>query len=138
MNQEIQEYIGDRQQELDEYMAKDKQRLLNKLKIGERDYSDGGVSDDYPHWDKFQERAYRISVADVSDEDYLRLLKYNEITNANAWICLFSFLLPVMGLILYFWNRKRLPKPCKQYLKYALIGIAFSVVLGFLDFFLSM
>ena len=83
MNKYVEEYISRRKQEIveEEMMAKDaeKEGVLNKLKLGEREYRDqfpDEPDDNFPYYDSSRFMYYRYNAGEISDEDYAELLKY--------------------------------------------------------------
>ncbi len=72
MNKYIEEYIEERKQELKKDLIK---RLFNDK--GDVEFKeDEGYSSDYPQYDSVQQKWFRRSIGEVSDEDYKELLKW--------------------------------------------------------------
>ena len=83
MNKYIEEYITRRKEEIaeEERLAKQAQKdgLVEKLKLGKREYQSDFPEEsetDFPYYDSVRNEYYRCNIGEVSDEDYLELLKY--------------------------------------------------------------
>ena len=83
MNEKIQNYLNKRKEEIALECEKEKQQLLEELKLGERVYSDSSTrtlefplyNDDYDS----NRKAYKIdSAQDLTDEEYEELKKYSQ------------------------------------------------------------
>ncbi len=83
MNEKIQNYITKRKEEIALEKEKEKQKLLEELKLGERIYSDSATrSVEFPLYDDSfdsKNKAYRIDVAqDLTEEEYDEIKKYSQ------------------------------------------------------------
>lgn len=138
MNKYVEDYLNgheDDSEDAKEKKEKEKQRLINELGIGEREYTDDGVSEDYPFWDTFQERAYRMTVGELSDEEYKQLLaRHPKPQEIPIGLLILSFLFPIVGLILYIVKIEREPEKAKDCGKWALAGFIVNVVILILVF----
>lgn len=80
MNEAIQSYIEKRKVEIPIEHEREKQQLLEKLKIGKRVFSGKSTASlEYPLLiqDTYDQKSYKIDVAEgFTDEDYEELLKY--------------------------------------------------------------
>ncbi|MBP5136605.1 MAG: hypothetical protein ILP23_04685 [Paludibacteraceae bacterium] len=81
MNEYIEEYIETRKKELAAEALDEKQKLIKKLfkNQGEKEFKEENpeaYSRDYPLYDATVKKWYRLSIGDISDEDYAELLKW--------------------------------------------------------------
>ncbi len=83
MNKYIEEYISQRKQEIveDDLLAKqaEKEEILSKLHIGKREYHKdfpNESEDNFPCYDSVKNQYFRYNIGEVSDDDYIELLKY--------------------------------------------------------------
>ncbi len=83
MNEKIQTYLNKRKEEIALEREKEKQQLLENLKLGERVYSDGSTRTiEFPLFDESYDsknKAYKIdSAKDLNEEEYEELKKYSQ------------------------------------------------------------
>jgi lipopolysaccharide export LptBFGC system permease protein LptF len=83
MNKYIEEYISQRKKELveDEQLAKqaEKEEILEKLHLGKREYFNefpDEPENNFPCYDSEKNEYFRYNMGEVSDNDYIELLKY--------------------------------------------------------------
>ena len=83
MNKYIEEYISQRKREIleEEQLAKqaEKEDILEKLHLGDREYQSDFPDEpenNFPCYDSVRNEYYRYYLGEVSDDDYLELLKY--------------------------------------------------------------
>lgn len=82
MNKYIEEYIEARKRELTKKESNEKEKLIKKLfkdKGEKKEFKEENpkeYSRDYPLYDNEQQKWYRRSIGEVSDEDYKELLKW--------------------------------------------------------------
>ena len=74
MNERVQQFIERRKKEV----AKERRKLLAKIpEFQIREYSNNKViNEEYPLWDKTKNQSYKISVVDVSEDDFEVIKKY--------------------------------------------------------------
>jgi len=112
MNEKIQNYLNNRKKEIALEHEKEKHQLLEKLKLGERVYSDSPIQTlEYPLFDNgmdSKQKAYKIdSAQDLTEEEYNELLKHvpdnikptkYTLTGISLWYY-FSIILMIAGII---------------------------------------
>ncbi len=108
MNEKIQNYLNKRKEEVALEREKEKQQLLENLKLGERVYSDNSTRTiEFPLYDDSlgsKLKAYKIdSAQDLTEEDYEEIKKYSQkgygITKVpGAWYT-FATVMMVLGAL---------------------------------------
>ena len=108
MNEKIQNYLNKRKEEVALEREKEKQQLLENLKLGERVYSDNSTRTiEFPLYDDSlgsELKAYKIdSAQDLTEEDYEEIKKYSQkgygITKVpGAWYT-FATVMMVLGAL---------------------------------------
>ena len=81
MNEKIQNYLSKRKDEIAIEREKEKQQLLENLKLGERVYSDNSTRTiEFPLYDDVnKQKAYKIdSAQDLTEEEYAEIKKYSQ------------------------------------------------------------
>lgn len=79
MNKYIEEYIEKRKKEIEEEKTQERIALLNKLKLGEREYYKDFPNESYenfPCYDGLTNEYFRYNRGDISDDDIAELIKY--------------------------------------------------------------
>lgn len=108
MNEKIQNYLNKRKEEVALEREKEKQQLLENLKLGERVYSENSTRTiEFPLYDDnlgSKLKAYKIdSAQDLTEEDYEEIKKYSQkgygITKEpGAWYT-FATVMMVLGAL---------------------------------------
>lgn len=105
MNKFVQEYLELRNAEKIGEQEKQVQKLINNLRIGEREYpKDSDYDrDDYPYWDTDKGKYYRYNVGELSEEEIDLLIKsekdepkYVETPEKSGWYT-FATIMIILG-----------------------------------------
>ena len=110
MNEYIQKYLEKRNVEKKEEQQKQVLKLINNLRIGEREYPENSEynRDDYPFWDADKGKYYRYNIGEITDEEFNLLMegkkdepKYVEAPERSSWYSFATVMIVLSGIGLF-------------------------------------
>ena len=109
MNEYVQKFLEKRNAEKKEEQRKQILKLINDLRIGEREYPENSDynRDDYPYWDPDKGKHYRYNIGEITDEEFKLLIegkkdepKYVEEPERSGWYT-FAKVMIILGGIAF-------------------------------------
>lgn len=107
MNEYVQKYLEKREAQRKEELKKQALKIMNKLKIGEKEYPEGSDPDlvEYPYWDLDKGKRYRYNAGELSEEEIKLILqdhadesKLVEKAERSGWYTFATVMMVIGGL----------------------------------------
>ena len=107
MNEYVQKYLEKRNEQKKEEFQKQLFRMMNKLRIGEREYPENSdyYPEDYPYWDADKKKYYRYNAGEITEEEFNMLVqddhdepKFVEKAERSNWYTFATVMMVLGGL----------------------------------------
>lgn len=88
MNKYLQEYLEKKNAQKNEELKKQMFKVLNSLRIGEREYPENSDYDrsDFPYWDNDKGKYYRYNVGDITEEELKMFVQETETNDEPKFV----------------------------------------------------